>query len=160
MSTGKNRIVYCDSDDGDEKIWSGYASRPEPEKNTAGSTLQLPSLQQEQLPDWGYAPYQYEQQTQDHAEQQHADPPAEKKKMPRKRCRSAAPKHERKQRRSTPARKKRARHTAAVSHRRPSIDLLEQSPQVLLRRVFFPQPRKEQISVCGVLSCTLLRSYD
>jgi hypothetical protein len=43
MSTGKNRIVYCDSD-GEEKVWSGYASRPEPERNIAASMLELPSL--------------------------------------------------------------------------------------------------------------------
>jgi hypothetical protein len=69
--------------------------------------------------------------------------------MTRKRCRSAAPKPERKQRRSTPARKKRARHTAAVSHRRPSIDLLEQSPQVLLRRVFFLNREKSKYVSVG-----------
>jgi hypothetical protein len=75
------------------------------------------------------------QQTQNPAEQQQQQH-AEKKKMTRKRCCSAAPKPERKQRRSTPARKIRGRHTAAISHRRPSIDLLEQSPHVLLHHVF------------------------
>jgi hypothetical protein len=120
-STRKNRIVYCDSDG---KVWSGYASRPKPD-NIAGSTLQLPSLQQEQLPDWAYdSQVAYEtyncasQQTQDPAPQHtqaSAEPPAEKKKMTRKHCRSAAPKPERKQRRSTPARKKRALHTAAAA---------------------------------------------
>jgi hypothetical protein len=39
MSTGKYRIVYCDSD-------------CEPDKNIAGSTPELPSLQQEQFPYW------------------------------------------------------------------------------------------------------------
>jgi hypothetical protein len=100
--------------------------------------LELPSLQQVQLPDWAYSCAS--QQTQDPAEQQqHADPPAEKKTtVTRKRGCFAVPKP----RRSTPARKKRARRTAAaVSHRRSSIDLLEQSPRVLLRRVFFLNKR-------------------
>jgi hypothetical protein len=111
--------------------------------------LELPSLKEEQLPDWAYSCAS--QQTQDpalHHTQASAEPspPAEKKTVTRKCGRSAAPKP----RRSTPARKKRARHTAAaLSHRRPSIDLLEQSPRVLLRRVF-PQQRKKQICLWGI----------
>jgi DNA-binding protein H-NS len=50
MSTGKKRVTYYDSD-GEEKVWSGYPGGPEPE-HIAGSTLELPSLQQEQLSDW------------------------------------------------------------------------------------------------------------
>jgi hypothetical protein len=64
MSTGKNRIVYCDSDG-------------EPDKTIAGSMLGLPSLQQEQFPYWAcesqlaYEAYNCaSQQTQDTAEQQ------------------------------------------------------------------------------------------
>jgi hypothetical protein len=52
LSTGKNLIVYCDSDV-EEKIWSGYASKAEPDKkNIAGSTPEVLSLQQEQFPYW------------------------------------------------------------------------------------------------------------
>jgi hypothetical protein len=32
MSAGKNHIFYSVSDDCEEKVWSGYASRPEQEK--------------------------------------------------------------------------------------------------------------------------------
>jgi hypothetical protein len=94
------------------------------------------------------------QQTQDPAEQQQqqtqasAVQPAEKK-INRKRARSTGLKPERKYRCATASMlvRKRARHTPAVgrrrpNHRRPSVDLLEESPQVLLRRVF-PQPRKK-----------------
>jgi hypothetical protein len=153
----KYRILYCDSD-GEEQVWSGYASRPEPEF-IPGSTFELLSLQQEQLSDWAYdlnvayEAYKRAQQTQDPPEQQtqaSAEPPAEKKKMTRKRCRSAASKPERKQHLSTSARKERTRHTAAVSHKRPSMDLLEQSPQVLLRRVFSSMAKRANIRLWGI----------
>jgi hypothetical protein len=100
MSTGKNRIVYCDSED-EVKVGSGYASRSEA-YNIAGSTPQLPSLQQEHIAYWAYeSQLAYEtyncasQQTQDTAPQHtqaSAEPPAEKKNMIRKRGRSADPK--------------------------------------------------------------------
>jgi hypothetical protein len=170
MSTGKNRIIYDDDsvDDervGEEKVWSGWSeafttgfcSPPEPHLIPC-SLLEPPSIQQEQLSDWAYDQQHTqdpadqhtlvsaEQQTQDPPEQQtqaSAEQPAEKK-MNKKRVRSVGSKPERKQRRtvaSKPARK-RGRRTAMVSHRRPSMDLLEQSPQVLLRRVFSSTAKK------------------
>jgi hypothetical protein len=72
-------IIYCDSD-GEEKIWSGFARGPEPEIIPC-STLDLPSLQQEQLSDWAYdqqvayeAYKRARQHTQDPAEQQTQEP--------------------------------------------------------------------------------------
>jgi hypothetical protein len=174
MSTGKNRIVY-DGSDG------------EPDKNIAGSTPELPSLQQEQVPYWAwqsqlaYEAYtcasqqtqepdeqkqqhvEAEQQQQQHIEaeqqqqQQHVEPPAEKK--TRKRGRSAAAaKPKRKPRRSTPAGEKRARRNAtSVSHRPACIDLLEPSPRVLLRRVFFLNTAKSKYLSVG---CYPARFYE
>jgi hypothetical protein len=88
---------------------------------------------------------QQQQQTEASSEQ-----PAEKK-INKKRARFTGLKPERKYRCATaslPVRK-RARHTPAVSHRRPSMDLLEQSPQVLLRRVFFLNREKSKYVSVG-----------
>jgi hypothetical protein len=157
MSTGKNRIVY-DGSDG------------EPDKNIAVSTPELLSLQQEHLPFWVYQsqlcyeayhcasqqtqdPTEQQQQQQQHVEaeqqqQQHVEPPAEKK--ARKRGRSAAARPKRKLRRSTPAGEKRARRTATpVSHRPACIELLDPSPRVLLRRVFFLNTAKSKYLSVG-----------
>jgi hypothetical protein len=154
MSTGKHHIVYCDSD-GEEKVWSGYASRPEPDTNTVGSKLQLPSLQQEQLWDWAfdqqvpYAAYQSEQQTQDPAEQQQADASAEDsaaEPAKKKRCRSTTSKPAKKQHRSVDSKRSRPN---AVSRRRPTLEPLEQPLQVLLRHVFFLNGEKSKYVSLG-----------
>jgi hypothetical protein len=76
-------------------------------------------------------------------QQLHVASPAEKK--TRKRGRSAAARPKRKPRRSTPAGENRARRTTTpVSHRPDCIDLLEPSPRVLLRRVFFLNTTKSK----------------
>jgi hypothetical protein len=151
MSTGKIRIIYYSDTDGEEKVWSEYASRPEPE-NIPCSSLELPPIQQEQP--WSMFPSQAsqdpaEQQQQQQQTQASAEQPAEKK-MNRKRGRSVGSKPERKQRRSVaskPARK-RDSHTI-VSYRRPTVDLLEQSPQVLLRHAFFLNNEKSRYVSVG-----------
>jgi hypothetical protein len=83
-------------------------------------------------------PVEQQQQTEASAEQ-----PAEKK-INRKRARSTGLKPERKYRCATASMpvRKRARHTPAVSHRRPGMNLLE-VPAVSVTPCFFPQPRKK-----------------
>jgi hypothetical protein len=124
MSTGENRIIYYSDNDGQEKVWSGYASRVEPE-NIPCSSLELPPIKQEQP--WSMFPSQASQELVEQQQQTEAsaEQPAEKK-INKKRARSTGLKPERKYRCATasvPVRK-RARHTPAVSHRRPGMDLL------------------------------------
>jgi hypothetical protein len=84
-----------------------------------------------------------EQQQQQQQTQASAEQPAEKK-INKKRALSVGLKPERKYRCATASMpvRKRARHTPAVSHRRASMDLLDHSPQVLLRRVFSSTAKK------------------
>jgi hypothetical protein len=94
-----------------------------------------------------------EQHTQSSVEQYtqaSAEQPAEKK-MNKKHGRSVGSKPERKQRRSVSSKSARncGCHTAAVSQRRPTLDLLEQSLQVLLRRVFFLNTEKSKYVSVG-----------
>jgi hypothetical protein len=116
-------------------MFPSQASQDPAEQHT-----QVSAEQQTQIP------VEQQQQTQASAEQ------AAEKKMNRKRGRSAGSKPERKQRRSVvskPARKC-GRRTAVVSHRRSTLDLLERSPQVLLRRVFSSTVKRADMCLCGI----------
>jgi hypothetical protein len=164
MSTGKTSIIYEDDsvDEervGKEKVWSfwseaftrQFSSSPDPEIIPC-SSLELPRMQQEQP--WIIIP---SQASQDPAESKNpglcpttnpgsAEQPAEKI---NKRGRSSDSTPEIRYRCSTASMlvRNRARHTPAVSRRRPSQGGLAwtygNSPRKFCYAVLFTQPRKE-----------------
>jgi hypothetical protein len=121
---------------------------PQFERLLRGPSPGRQPIQEAQKWEWEYPPQTtqdpFEQQnsnslpaTQDPAEQQNSNTQPPEKKMKKKRSSSVDSKPDRKHRRSDDSKPAYTRRYTVASHRLLTLDILEQSPQVLLRRVFF-----------------------